>query len=183
MINQYMGVAPSTFQDCIVVDFIRKSVGTFVEQKPALWAPYFYMFSFEEFLHTSPFWGFHGNTTSYLSSQSALFEPCASYASMEVVVGNCEQKLGIFRGFRKERWMLSILLFRLPFHTPDNPKIWGKCLASYGVLIFVVFGLLKIFATFGQKPKKPRENHKKQKNEKTKKTKKTKDLREMSGLI
>ena len=103
---------------------------------------------------------------------------------MEVVVGNCEQKLGIFRGFRKERWMLSILLFRLPFHTPDNPKIWGKCLASYGVLIFVVFGLLKIFATFGPKPKKPRENQKKnKKTKKTKKNKKTKDLREMSGLI
>ena len=141
-------------------------------QKPALWAPYFYTFSFEEFLHTSPFWGFHGNTTSYLSSQSALFEPCASYASMEVVVGNCEQKLGIFRGFRKERWMLSILLFRLPFHTPDNPKIWGKCLASYGVLIFVVFGLLKIFATFGQKPKKPRENQKKTKKKKKPKNQK-----------
>ena len=136
--------------------------------------PIFTRSHLRNFAHIS-FWGFHGNTTSYLSSQSALFEPCASKASMEVVVGNCEQKLGIFRGFRKERWMLSILLFRLPFHTPDNPKIWGKCLASCGVLIFVIFGLLKIFATFGQKPKKTLRKPKKTK--KTKKPKKTKNQR------
>ena len=44
------------------------------------------------FLHASPFQWFYGNTTSYFSFQSALFEPLASYTSMEVVVGNCEQK-------------------------------------------------------------------------------------------
>ena len=36
--------------------------------------------------------GVYGNTTSYFSFQSALFEPLASYTSMEVVVGNCEQQ-------------------------------------------------------------------------------------------
>ena len=50
------------------------------------------------------------NTTSYFSFQSALVEPLASYASMEVVVGNCEPKNW---GFRKERRKVSVLLFRL----------------------------------------------------------------------
>ena len=48
-------------------------------------------------------------TTSYFSFQSALVEPLASYASMEVVVGNCEPKLG----FPKRTPKGSVLLFRL----------------------------------------------------------------------
>ena len=54
--------------------------------------PIFTRSHFRCFLHTSPFQGFDGKTTSYFSFQSALSETFASYASMEVVVGNCEQK-------------------------------------------------------------------------------------------
>ena len=55
--------------------------------------PIFTRSHFSCFLHTSPFQGFDGKTTSYFSFQSALSETFASYASMEVVVGNCEQKI------------------------------------------------------------------------------------------
>ena len=127
-------------------------------------------------LHTSPFQGFHGNTTSYLPFQSALFEPFASYASMEVVVGNCEQKLGFFRGFRTPNAFSTLVPASLPHsRQPKDLRempglIWCPNLcciwSSQGFCYFLV-----------KNQKKHRETKKKQKKQKNK------DLREMSGLI
>ena len=76
------------------VDWKRMTLRTpFLFRNQRCERPIFTRSHFRCFLHTSPFQGFDGKTTSYFSFQSALSETFALYASMEVVVGNCEQKI------------------------------------------------------------------------------------------
>ena len=130
--------------------------------------PIFTRSHLRSFLHTS-------HVKDFMKVLHLIFlfrEPFASYASMEVLVSNCELKTWVLRRFRKKTPKAfnplvpaSLPHSRQPKKTKKNKKIWGKCLASYSLLIFVFLFSWCFLETY-QKTSKNQKNRKNKKNKK-----------------